>query len=199
MVCLPVTPKSNTHLPFSLITQSSLFTTVIMSHEALPIDRVRFSEALESIPVDALYAKVAELRNNMDHLRYSNEQMVPFADEGDQGKSRHVRCPHKTLSDLEQDCKDAMYENLVVISRMNERIQLLRVEVEKRGMTWSEADVQTPQVSENMVNGYSAPTTQTQSSQPQSGHLTDDQLRAQLEARLAQDTQDNQEEEGLHL
>jgi len=91
-----------------------------------------------------------------------------------------------------------MYENLVVISRMNERIQLLRAEVEKRGMTWSEADVQTPQVSENMVNG-SAPTTQTQSSQPQSGHLTDEQLRAQLEARLAQDTQDDQEEEGLHL
>lgn len=92
-----------------------------------------------------------------------------------------------------------MYENLVVISRMNERIQLLRAEVEKRGMSWSEADVQAPLVSENMVNGYSAPTTQTQSSQPQSGHLTDEQLRAQLEARLAQDTQDDQEEEGLHL
>jgi hypothetical protein len=56
-----------------------------MSHEALPIDRVQFAEALESLPLDALHAKVAELRNNMDHLRYSNEQMVPFADEGDQG------------------------------------------------------------------------------------------------------------------
>lgn len=95
-----------------------------------------------------------------------------------------------------------MYENLVVISRINERIELLRVEVEKRGMTWSEADIQNPQVSERMVNGYSASTTQTQSSQPQSGHLTDGQLRAQLEARLAQDTQEDQEdqeEEGLHL
>lgn len=61
-----------------------------MSHEALPIDRVRFAEALESLPLDALHAKVAELRNNMDHLRYSNEQMVPFADEGDQGMLRHV-------------------------------------------------------------------------------------------------------------
>lgn len=56
-----------------------------MSHEALPIDRARFAEALESLPLDALHAKVAELRNNMNHLRYSNEQMVPFADEGDQG------------------------------------------------------------------------------------------------------------------
>lgn len=92
-----------------------------------------------------------------------------------------------------------MYENLVVISRINERIELLRAEVEKRGMSWSEADVQTPRVSESMVNGYSASTTQTQSSQPPSQHLTDEQLRAQLEARLAQDTQDDQEEEGLHL
>ncbi|KAG9749322.1 hypothetical protein KCU77_g3396, partial [Aureobasidium melanogenum] len=150
-----------------------------MSHEALPIDRVRFAEALESLPLDALHSKVAELRNNMNHLRYSNEQMVPFADDGD------------------QDCKDAMYENLVVISRMNERIELLRAEVEKRGMRWSEAEVEDRQVSERMVNGDSASTTTTQS-QPQSGRLTDEQLRAQLEARLAQDTQDDQEE-GLHL
>lgn len=91
-----------------------------------------------------------------------------------------------------------MYENLVVISRMNERIELLRAEVEKRGMRWSEGEVEDRQVSERMVNGDSAPSTTSQS-QPQSGRLTDEQLRAQLEARLAQDTQDDQEEEGLHL
>ena len=90
-----------------------------------------------------------------------------------------------------------MYENLVVISRMNERIELLRAEVEKRGMRWSEAEVEDRQVSERMVNGDSTSTTQ--SSQAQSGRLTDEQLRAQLDARLAQDTQDDQEEEGLHL
>jgi hypothetical protein len=76
------------------------------------------------------------------------------------------------LSNLDQDCKDAMYENLVDISRMNER---------------------------NEMNGDSTSTTHTQSSQPPSGRLTDEQLRAQLEARLVQDTQDDQEEEGLHL
>jgi hypothetical protein len=103
------------------------------------------------------------------------------------------------LSNLDQDCKDAMYENLVVISRMNERIDLIRAEVEKRGMRWSEAEVEDRQVSERMVNGDSTSTTHTQSSQPPSGRLTDEQLRAQLEARLVQDTQDDQEEEGLHL
>jgi hypothetical protein len=92
-----------------------------------------------------------------------------------------------------------MYENLVVISRMNERIELLRAEVEKRGMRWSEAEVENRQVSERMVNGDSAPIIQAQPSQSQTGRLTDQQLRAQLEARLAQDTQDDQEEEGLHL
>lgn len=88
MVRLPVTPKSTT---FSISSHIHCSQPVIMSHEALPIDRVRFSEALESLPLDALYAKVAELRNNMDHLRYSNEQMVPFADEGDQGVSKNGR------------------------------------------------------------------------------------------------------------
>ncbi|OBW69260.1 MAG: Uncharacterized protein AUREO_006960 [Aureobasidium pullulans] len=115
----------------------------------------------------------------MNHLRSSNEQMVPFADEGD------------------QDCKDAMYENLIVINRMNERIELLRAEVEKRGMRWSEAEVEDRQISERMVNGDS--TTRTQPTQSQSGHLTDDELRAQLEARLAQHSHEDQEEEGLHL
>jgi hypothetical protein len=57
-----------------------------MSHQALPIDRVRFAEALESLPLDALHSKVAELRNSMNHLRSSNEQMMPFADQGDQGE-----------------------------------------------------------------------------------------------------------------
>lgn len=91
-----------------------------------------------------------------------------------------------------------MYENLVVISRMNERIELLRAEVEKRGMRWSEGEVEDRQLNERTVNGDSVPATTSQS-QPQSGRLTDEQLRAHLEARLNQDTQDDQEEEGLHL
>lgn len=57
-----------------------------MAHEALPIDSARFASALEDLPVDALHSKAAELRNSMAHLKYSNEQMVPFADQGDQGE-----------------------------------------------------------------------------------------------------------------
>jgi hypothetical protein len=88
-----------------------------------------------------------------------------------------------------------MHENLLVISRINERIHLLRAEVEKRGMPWSEAQVDDHRhISQQLVNGHST-------TQPQSGSLSDDQLRAQLESRLAQDDQQDQqqEEEGLHL
>lgn len=56
-----------------------------MSHEALPIDIPSFTRALESLPVDALHTKAAEIRNSISHLRSSNEQMLPFADQGDQG------------------------------------------------------------------------------------------------------------------
>lgn len=69
-----------------------------MSHEALPIDRARFAEALESLPLDALHSKVAELRNSMDHLRSSNEQMMPFADDGDQGQLQRTT-RYKYMSD----------------------------------------------------------------------------------------------------
>ena len=100
-----------------------------------------------------------------------------------------------------------MFENLVVINRMIERIELLRAEVERRGMRWSEAEVEEHHQPSDLVNGDSpAPpqTTatntapQTSPSHTQSGSLTDDQLRAQLEARMAQDMDDDQEE-GVHL
>ena len=84
-----------------------------MSSDARPIDPLRFAEALETLPLDALHAKAAELSNSIEQLRSSNEQMVPFADEGD------------------QDCKDAMFENLGVITRMHHRVELIKAEVEK--------------------------------------------------------------------
>ena len=56
-----------------------------MSHEALPLDAPAFARALEDLPVDALHSRAAEIQNSIAHLKSSNEQMVPFADEGDQG------------------------------------------------------------------------------------------------------------------
>ena len=57
-----------------------------MSHEALPLDAPAFARALEELPIDALHSRAAEIQNSIAHLKSSNEQMIPFADEGDQGK-----------------------------------------------------------------------------------------------------------------
>ncbi|KAK3116498.1 hypothetical protein LTR53_003102 [Teratosphaeriaceae sp. CCFEE 6253] len=83
-----------------------------------PIDPSRFATALEALPLDALHSKAAEIRNSIAHLRHSNEQMMPFADDGD------------------ADCREAMFENLQVVGRMNTRLGLLKAEVEGRGMMW---------------------------------------------------------------
>jgi hypothetical protein len=187
---------------------SILTTKPNMSSEARPIDPLRFAEALETLPLDALHSKAAELQNSIEQLRSSNEQMVPFADEGD------------------QDCKDAMFENLGVITRMHGRVELIKAEVEKRGMPWPSeerergaVDVQrlrdfgiegetgeqiivarpereTPtangtadSAAAGLANGENA-----SGRAQQSGRLTDEELRRQLEAQMGAD-----DEEGVYL
>ncbi|KAF2152917.1 hypothetical protein K461DRAFT_267591 [Myriangium duriaei CBS 260.36] len=149
-----------------------------MSSDALPIDPTAFAQALESLPPETLHLKAAEIANSINHLKSSNEQMLPFADEGD------------------QDCKDAMFENLVVIGRMNERIRMLREEVEKRGLRWADAEVED---SERRVNGHvleEGDAVVGTGQRAQSGRLTDEELRRRLAEQMAQDGED---EEGVHL
>ncbi|KAF4549419.1 Hypothetical protein D9617_21g096400 [Elsinoe fawcettii] len=150
-----------------------------MSSDALPIEPLQFARALESLPIETLHQRAAEILNSIGHLKSSNEQMMPFADEGD------------------QDCKEAMFENLVVIGRMNERIKILREEVEKRGLRWIDAEVE----EREKVNGHAAEEGQREAQEEghraergTSGRLTDDELRRRLEEQMAQD-----EEEGVHL
>lgn len=162
----------STHPPSQLYT--STLTTPTMSSSSLhdPISPSRFSAALQSLPLDALHAKAAELRNSITHLKASNTQMLPFAEEGD------------------QDCKEAMFENLAVIGRMNERVRLLREEVEGRGMMWAEGDDGDGKVvnGNGTINGTQRPSG--------SGSLTDEELRRQLEAQMGDD---GDEEDGVHL
>jgi len=181
-----------------------------MSSDSRPIDPLRFAEALETLPLDALHAKAAELLNSISQLRSSNLQMSPFADEGD------------------ADCKEAMFENLGVITRMHERVELIKAEVEKRGMPWPSeeregglVDVDVRRLREfgmegengeqivvgraesddaPVVNGTAAAdgTAGGEGSgarAQQSGRLTDEELRRQLEAQMGMDD----DEEGVHL
>lgn len=91
-----------------------------MSATATPIPPARFAAALRDLPLSSLHAKAAELRNSIAHLLSSNEELKPFAAAGD------------------KDCAEAITENEEVIRRMEERISLLRIEVEGRGMKWVE-------------------------------------------------------------
>jgi len=91
-----------------------------MSATATPIPPARFAAALRDLPLSSLHAKAAELRNSIAHLLSSNEELKPFAEAGD------------------KDCTEAIIENEEVIRRMEERISLLRIEVEGRGMKWVE-------------------------------------------------------------
>lgn len=93
-----------------------------MSATANPILPERFAAALTELPLGSLHAKAAELRNSIAHLQHSNEQLEPYARDGD------------------RECAEAIRENEEVIARMEERVTLLKAEVEGRGMPWVEVD-----------------------------------------------------------
>ena len=99
-----------------------------MSSETLPINPARFATALKDLPLETLHFKGAEIRNSIAHLDYSNEQLKPFAD-GTESSCNGAP---------DQDCIEAIKENEIVIERMQERISLLRAEVEGRGSSWLE-------------------------------------------------------------
>nr|POE47786.1 hypothetical protein CFP56_01117 [Quercus suber] len=147
-----------------------------MSSETVnPISPARFAEALESLPIDALHSKAAELTNSISHLKSSNDQMLPFAEQGD------------------RDCREAMFENLAVINRMRERVGLIKSEVERRGLPWTadggvEANTG---VGENRVNG-----TEPNSGTTPSGTLGDDELRRRIEEQIGEA---DEAEDGVHL
>lgn len=95
-----------------------------MSAEALPITAARFAAVLTELPISSLYAKHAELTNNIAHLESSNKQLEDFAREND-----------------DRDCYEALLENRQVMKNFNERMELIRKEVEEvRGLPWRPRD-----------------------------------------------------------
>lgn len=88
-----------------------------------------------------LHLKVLEIRNSIAHLQYSNDQLKPFA-EGTSvalgGESTTTSTSTSSAAEPDQDCIDAIKENELVIDRMAERLAIVRVEVEDRGISWTE-------------------------------------------------------------
>ncbi|KXX80113.1 Spermatid-associated protein [Madurella mycetomatis] len=113
-----------------------------MSAEAQPITPTAFAAALKDLPLSSLHLKVLELRNSIAHLDYSNEQLRPYA-QGiatalSSGGTGAQSSAQEQAAQPDQDCIDAIKENEQVIERMQERIRLVRAEVEERGISWAE-------------------------------------------------------------
>jgi hypothetical protein len=112
-----------------------------MSAEATPITLTRFSSALSDLPIESIYGKYSELRNNITHMESSNKQLEEFAREND-----------------DRDCYEALLENRQVIKRFEERIDALKKEVtEIRGLPWRVKDEEEKKDGNVMTNGTGAP------------------------------------------
>lgn len=156
-----------------------------MSAEARPISPSSFSRAIEDLPVENIYSKAFEINNSVAHLQQSNKLLQEYSDSIKNDQSLDP----STRAGGDKDCLDAIKENEIVIKRQQERVRLLKAEVERRGQLWHELD---PDRNNGSVNGGGADVMTAQAP----ARLTDDELRQQLEARMPQDADD---EDGLHL
>ncbi|KAF1841021.1 uncharacterized protein K460DRAFT_197150 [Cucurbitaria berberidis CBS 394.84] len=139
-----------------------------MSAEALPITPARFAQALDDLPISSLYGKYAELTNQIQHLESSNQQLEDFAREND-----------------DRDCYEALLENRQVMKRFQERIELIKKEVQEvRGLPFR------PQGEEGVAQ---APTTNGNAAGSQNGHVAGGGTAAQEQRNNSGD------EEGLYL
>jgi hypothetical protein len=96
-----------------------------MSAQARPISPTRFASALRDLTLPSLYNKISELRNQLAHLDYSNQEMLAFAEGTAPG-----------LTEPDKECITAIQENEVVIQRILQRLAMLRSEIERRGNAW---------------------------------------------------------------
>jgi len=157
-----------------------------MSSTATHISAHQFAEAIKDLPLGNLHLKAAEIRNSIAHLESSNQQLQPFAEDGD------------------FDCKDAIEENEVVIKRMEERILLLKWEVEGRGFKWVEDE---PEKEDGQSNGHEetramsrATSTITNTEprpRPSGGSLGDEELARRLREQMEED--EDMDDDGVHL
>lgn len=159
-----------------------------MSADSLPITASAFAEALKSLPLSSIYAKVFELRNSINHLERSNVELNQYLRGELQG---------------DKDLEDAIVENEGVIKRFDERIGLLKIEVEGRGQKWiddlestngseTRNSVQTTEDTEALNNENSSSTqNQVQTESTSTGSPLRPEQTANVSNAVPQQTQSN--------
>jgi hypothetical protein len=98
-----------------------------MAAQIITINPEAFTEALKELPLSAVYAKVSELRNSIAHLHRSNAEMKDFLEASQSDEER-------------REMEGYIRENEGVFASMRERLDMLRVEVERRGQSWIEEE-----------------------------------------------------------
>lgn len=152
--------------------------TITMSAESTPITPARFAAALTDLPISSLYAKHAELTNNIVHLESSNRQLEDFAREND-----------------DRDCYEALLENRQVIKNFNERMDLIKREVEEvRGLPWRPRDEGEVRKEEGAIGLNSTTVMQNGTSTAAPGGP-----QAAQEQRNGVGEQNGEDEEGVYL
>ncbi|KAI5285552.1 hypothetical protein KEM54_000479 [Ascosphaera aggregata] len=131
-----------------------------MSYESQPITPQAFALALKDLDAAMIYGKACEIRNSLRHLQRSNEEMRGYIEEGSDGR---------------EVFQEAIAENAVVIERMKERIELCRLEVERRGAKWTDEE------SDDSSESTAAPPNQTEAAA--SGATTGENGNAGVEQR----------------
>lgn len=166
----------------------------MMTSEARPVSPNSFAAAIEDLPVENLYTKAVEINNSVAHLERSNRTLQEYSDSIKNDESLDA----ETRQYGDKDCLEAIRENEVVIERQQERVRLLKAEVERRGQRWHEAEPKETETS----NGHTNQTADTgsrnvtASSTQAPARLTDEELRRQMEGRFGEDAGDG---EGIHL
>lgn len=105
-----------------------------MSADTTPISPTRFAAAIKELSLPTLHLKVLEIRNSILHLQYSNAQLRPYAE----GAATTLDAADAAAGRPDPDCVEAIRENEAVIARMEERVDIIRAEVEERGHSWNE-------------------------------------------------------------
>jgi hypothetical protein len=79
----------------------------------IPQPQESFLEAITDLELEQLHVESSRLQNSIFHLERSNIALEEFRDD--------------------EDCRQAIQENVETIARQNERVQMIKNEVERRG------------------------------------------------------------------
>lgn len=151
-----------------------------MSRETIPITASIFADAIKELPLSTVYAKVSELRNSISHLHRSNDELRSFITSSCESE------------DDRRELESYVSENEGVVASMQERIGLLKAEVENRGQLWIEVENATDARTDgsqttSTVNGASRDATGSSAHDPSGGSANDESRNT------------NDGEEGVHL